>query len=184
MAVGDRGLAAGDSRSTAALRRKSVTSAVLGSFQVPHHAFPLPTIPHSPFPQPNKKPATRIDLDEVNRCGRLLRSTSNDFRTIGCPFLVHPSRKFFNPAFANGPSFPGLRESRVGNAARTVKWCLQNGPSLSQTCTEHAPNMNPVCVQYASNMREKCTSGAVRGLHARYKQVTAVGTAGFPPPRE
>ena len=42
---------------------------------------PLSPTPHSqpPTPHPTKKPATRIDLGEVNRCGRLLRSTSIQF---------------------------------------------------------------------------------------------------------
>ena len=46
-------------------------------------------IPYSLFPtsHPTKKPATRIDLDEVNRCGRLLRSTFTDSGRIYCPIF-------------------------------------------------------------------------------------------------
>jgi len=42
----------------------------------------------------NKKTATLIDRNEVNRCGRLLQSTIIHFYVAECPFPVHPSRRF------------------------------------------------------------------------------------------
>ena len=90
----------------------------------PCSPFPIPCTP-IPKPVPTKKPATRIDLDEVNRCGRLLRSTIIQFMKDMILLFGASVKKFFWPLHqelkrvqsrmqrhGRDPPFPRKREPR------------------------------------------------------------------------
>ncbi len=99
VAVGDRALTAGGNRLAIAPRSNHAdnalsfpsTSAQAIISQAPFYSLLIPCalfpIPYSLLPIPQKKPATRVDLDEVNRCGRLLRSTFTDSGRVHCPIF-------------------------------------------------------------------------------------------------
>ena len=57
--------------------------------------FSLIAIRYPRLPLPKTKPATRIDLGEVNRCGRLLRSKIYYLVRSRMPVLRASVKKFF-----------------------------------------------------------------------------------------